>query len=305
MYDLIIIGGGPAGLGAGMYAGRYRMKTLLISPDRAGTLAKGHLIENYLGYKSIAGIELGEKFIEHVKTYETVEFKDGAVDKVEKKDSNFLVHVDKNVFECKTLFLGMGMQHRDLGVKGGETFAGKGISYCYNCDAPLFGGKTVCVVGGGDSAVNGVALLTEYADKVYMLVRSEVRAEPVNYDRIKDNKKVEIMLGEEIEEVKGDRFVNKVVLKSGKELDVQGVFVEIGYVPAAELIKELSVKTNEWGFIEVNNNMETSVKGVFSGGDLVASNTIKQVVSAVANGCTAAIAAYKFITTNKSGGKLR
>jgi thioredoxin reductase (NADPH) len=305
MYDLIIIGGGPAGLGAGMYAGRYRMKTLLISPDRAGTLAKGHLIENYLGYKSIPGIELGEKFIEHVESHETVEFKDGSVDRVEKKGGKFLVYVDKEKFECKTLFLGMGMQHRDLGVKGEEKFAGKGISYCYNCDAPLFGGKTVCVVGGGDSAVNGVALLTEYADKVYMLVRSKVRAEPVNYDRIKGNDKVEIMLKEEIEEVKGDKFVNKVILKSGKELDVQGVFVEIGYVPAAELIKELEVKTNEWGFIEVNDNMETSVKGVFSGGDLVANNTIKQVVSAVSNGCTAAIAAYKFITTNKEGGKLR
>ncbi|MBT3985477.1 FAD-dependent oxidoreductase [archaeon] len=305
MYDLIIIGGGPAGLGAGMYAGRYRMKTLLISPDRAGTLAKGHLIENYLGYKSIAGIELGEKFIEHVESHETVEFKDGVVDKLEKKGERFVVHVDGETFESKTLFLGLGMQHRNLGVKGEDDFAGKGVSYCYNCDAPLFGGKTVVVVGGGDSAVNGVALLTEYADKVYMLVRSKVRAEPVNYERIKDHKKVEIMLKEEIAEVKGDKFVNEVVLKSGKSLKVDGVFVEIGYVPANELIKEVGLEANEWGFLEVNDNMETSVKGVFAGGDLVAQNTIKQVISAVADGCTAAIAAYKLITTKKEGGKLR
>ncbi|MFH1972413.1 MAG: FAD-dependent oxidoreductase [archaeon] len=304
MYDLIIIGGGPSGLGAGMYAGRYKMKTLLISPDKAGTLSKGHLIENYLGYKSIPGMELGEKFIEHVKSY-GVEFLNGAVDKVEKKNDMFIVHVDGKAFEAKTLFLGMGMNHRELGAKGEEKFAGKGVSYCYNCDAPLFGGKTVAVVGGGDSAVNGAALLSEYATKVYVLVRSKLKAEPVNAERIKKNKKVEIMLNEEIIEVKGDKFVNEVILKSGKKLKVDGVFVEIGYVPSEVLISELGVKTNKWGFIEVNDNMETSTKGVFAGGDIVAQNTIKQVISAVADGCTAAIAVYKYITTNKTEGKLR
>jgi len=304
MYDMIIIGGGPSGLGAGMYAGRYKMKTLLISPDKAGTLSKGHLIENYLGYKSISGMELGEKFIEHVKGY-GVEFFNGTVDKVEKKKDMFIVHADKKIFETKTLFLGMGMNHRELGAKGEEEFGGKGISYCYNCDAPLFGGKTVAVVGGGDSAVNGAALLSEYATKVYVLVRSKLKAEPVNAERIKKNKKVEIMLKEEITEVKGDKFVNEIVLKSGKSLKVSGVFVEIGYVPSEVLIKELGVKTNKWGFIEVNDNNETSTKGVFAGGDIVAKNTIKQVISAVSDGCTAAIAAYKYITTNKTEGKLR
>ena len=305
MYDLIIIGGGPAGLGAGMYAGRYKMKTLIISPERGGTLSKGHLIENYLGYNSIPGVELAEKFIEHVEAHDTVEMKEGMVDKVEKKDEGFVVHVDNNSYECKTLFLGMGMQHKELGAKGEKDFEGKGVSYCYNCDAPLFGEKDVAVVGGGDSAVNGAALLSEYAKKIYLLVRSEVKAEPVNYERIKNNDKIDIMLKEEVAEIKGDKFVNKVVLKSGKELDVQGVFIEIGYVPSAVLIEELGLKTNKWGFLEVNENMETSVKGVFAGGDLVESNTIKQVVSGVSNGCTAAIAAYKFITTKKDGGKLR
>ncbi len=301
MYDLIIIGGGPAGYGCAMYAGRYRMKVLVISPDVGGTLSKGHLIENYLGFKSIPGAELGEKFVEHVKSYD-VEFFNGVVDKVEK---GFVVHSGDKKFEAKTLFLGMGMQHKELGVKGEADFLGKGLSYCYNCDAPLYKGKTVAVVGGGDSAVNGAALLSEYCKQVYLLVRSTLKAEPVNIERVKKRENVKIMLKEEVSEIVGAKFVEGVKLKSGEKLDVDGLFIEIGYVPSIELINELGVKVNKWGFIETNDNMETSVPGVFAGGDIVASNVIKQVISAVADGCTAGIAVYKYITTNKEGGKLR
>ena len=219
--------------------------------------------------------------------------------KKEKKDGKFLIHVDKNFYECKTLFLGMGMQHRDLGAENEEKFAGKGVSYCYNCDAPLFKDKTVAVVGGGDSAINGTALLTEYAKKIYLLVRSSIKAEPVNSERVKKSDKVEIMLKEEVQEILGDDKLTGVKLKSGKELKVDGLFVEIGYVPSVELIKELDLKTNEWGFIEVNDNRETSVPGVYAGGDIIAQNTIKQAIAAAADGAAGAIAAYKFITTKK------
>ena len=222
-----------------------------------------------------------------------------------KKSNGFVVYSGGKSFESKTLFLGMGMQHRNLGVKGEKEFVGKGISYCYNCDAPFYKKKKVVVVGGGDSAVNGAVLLAEYENEVYLLVRSEIRAEPVNADRLKKKSNIKIMLKEEIEEVVGSKFVEGVKLKSGKKLDVDGVFVEIGYVPSIELINELGVKVNKWGFIETNDNMETSVNGVFAGGDIVASNVIKQVISAVADGCTAGIAAYKYITTDKEGGKLR
>ena len=305
MYDLIIIGGGPAGLGAGMYAGRYRMKTLIVSPDKGGTVTKGHVIENYLGFKSVPGLELAKKMVEHTEAHESVEWYNGVVDKVEKKDGGFVVHSNEKTFESKTLFMGMGMQHRNLGAKGEEEFAGKGVSYCYNCDAPLFRNKVVAVVGGGDSAVNGAVLLSQYADKVYLLVRSSIKAEPVNADRLKKIDKVEVMLGEEVEEILGSGLVSGLKLKSGKTLDVNGLFVEIGYVPSIELIKELGVKVNKWNFIEVNDARETSVKGVYAGGDIVAQNTIKQIVSAVSDGCTAAIAAHKYITTEETGGKLR
>jgi len=300
MYDLIIIGGGPAGLGAAMYAGRYQMKTLVISTEKGGTLfTKAHLVENYLGFKSISGMDLANNFVEHVESYDTVEFYEGLGEKIVKKDGIFEVHSGAKVFEGKTLFLGMGMQHRDLGAENEEKFAGKGVSYCYNCDAPLFKDKTVAVVGGGDSAINGTALLTEYAKKIYLLVRSSIKAEPVNSERVKKSDKVEIMLKEEVQEILGDDKLTGVKLKSGKELKVDGLFVEIGYVPSVELIKELDLKTNEWGFIEVNDNRETSVPGVYAGGDIIAQNTIKQAIAAAADGAAGAIAAYKFITTKK------
>jgi len=305
MYDLIVIGGGPAGLGAAMYAGRYRMKTLVVSPDEGGTVTKGHVIENYLGFKSIPGLDLAKKMVEHTKNHETVEWFNGAVRKIEKREDGFVVHSGDKIFESKTIFLGMGMQHKNLGVKGEEEFVGKGVSYCYNCDAPLFRGKTVAVIGGGDSAINGAALLSEYAEKVYLLVRSEIKAEPVNAERVKNNPKVEIIFGEEVDGLVGGDFLEGVKLKSGKELKVDGLFVEIGYVPSVELIKELEINVNKWGFIEVNDNRETSVRGVFAGGDIIAQNTIKQVIAAVADGSIAGIAVYKFITTKHEGGKLR
>jgi thioredoxin reductase (NADPH) len=281
------------------------MKTLIVSPDKGGTVTKGHVIENYLSYKSVPGLDLAKKMVEHTEAHETVEWHNGTVDKVEKKGEGFIVHSGENSFESRTLFMGMGMQHKDLGVKGEEDFVGKGVSYCYNCDAPLFRKKVVAVVGGGDSAVNGAVLLSQYADKVYLLVRSKIRAEPANAERLNSIDKVEVMLGEEVEEIIGEGLVSGVKLKSGKSLDVQGLFVEIGYVPSIELIKELDLKINKWNFIEVNDARETSVKGVFAGGDIVAQNTIKQIISAVADGSTAAIAAHKYITTKEVGGKLR
>lgn len=295
MYDVIIIGSGPAGLSAALYAGRYKMKTAVISKDFGGTPLEAHWVENYLGFEGLAGAELAEKFVKHAKKF-GAEFIEDEVTKIEQKNKIFAVYTEKKKYEAKTIILATGMIHRKLEIPGENKFLGKGISYCYTCDGPLFKNKVVGVAGGANSACNGALMLSEYAKKVYIIYRGEkLRGEPILVEQIKKNPKIQIVYKTNIKEIKGDKFMTAAVLDTGEELRLEGLFVEIGLVPITALIKPLKINTDEQDFIITDDYRATNIPGVFAAGDILAGNKIKQVIAAASDGAIAAISAYKFL----------
>lgn len=294
MYDLIIVGGGPAGLAAAVYAARYKLKTVIISKETGGWMMYTHKIENYPGFKSILGSELTENMKEHTKSL-GVEIKDEEVVEVEKENNVFKATTKKGVYEGKTIIIALGTQRRKLNVKGEENFLGKGVSYCATCDAPFFKNKTVGVVGGGDSACKSALLISEYASKVYVFARGkELTAEPINVERLKQNKKVEILYNAEVAEINGDNAVKSVVLANKKNITLDGIFIEIGMVPSLALIKQLKLEMDDKGFIKTNTEMETNVEGCYAAGDII-SKQLRQIVTACADGAIAAFSAYRFL----------
>jgi thioredoxin reductase (NADPH) len=301
MYDVIIIGAGPAGLAAGMYAGRLNLRTLIIGEDVGGLIATTQLVENYPGFKRISGEELSERLLEHAEEY-GVELVEARVIDVEKTADGFRVLTDEDEsYSAKALIFATGTRHRRLPAKGAEQYENRGIYYCALCDGPLFKNKVVAVVGGSDSAAKEALLLAEYARKVYIIYRGEkLRGEPPNLRRIEENEKIEVIYRTNIVEVKGDRLLRSIVLdreyNGSKELSLDGVFVAIGGEPQSELAKKLGVETNEKGEIIIDRDSRTSVAGVFAAGDVVASS-FKQAIVGVAEGVVAAYSAYRFVTS--------
>ena len=290
MQDLIIIGGGPAGLSAGIYAARYMINTLLLVKDHGGAIAEAHLVENYPGYEEISGLELVEKFKKQAKKL-GVEIKDEEAIGIKKEKGYFLVN---NKHKAKKVILAIGTSRRKLNIPGEDEFIGKGVSYCATCDAPFYRDKIVGIVGGSNSAARAAQLLSEYAKKVYIIYRKEkIRAEPKICSQIDKNPKIEILNNTQVKEVKGDKFVNSVVFDSGEVFMLDGLFIEVGSVPSIALPKELGVKLDEKGYIVVNDAMCTSVKGVYAAGDITTgSNQWRQVITACAEGGIAAASAY-------------
>jgi thioredoxin-disulfide reductase len=298
IYDIIIIGGGPAGLTAGLYASRRTLKTLIITKDLGGQASLSHEIENYPGVGVIDGISLMNKFSEQAKSFGCqIEFQE--VKKVSQPGNNFIVETEKQKFEAQALILAFGLQPRDLAVKGEKEHVGRGVSYCATCDGPLFKNKTVAVIGGGNSALEAAEYLAKIAAKVYLIHRREqFRGEEVVLEQVKNDKKVEMVSSSEVVEIKGSQFVESIVIKNNghselKEIKVNGVFVEIGYSAKTEFIKDL-VKVNEAGEIITDKNTVTSQPGVFSCGD-VTDSSYKQVVISAGEGAKAALEAYKYL----------
>lgn len=292
MYDVIIIGSGPAGYTAGIYCVRYNMKVLLIGKEKGGAISKAHKIDNWPGDLGISGVALMDKVSRHCSSL-GVEIKNMNVTMLKKKGKNFLVSTDKGEFASKSLILAMGTERRSLGVEGEEKFAGKGVSYCFTCDAGFFKGKDVVVVGGGNASSMACELLSQYANKIYWLYRSKIKAVPSRVDNIRKTGKTKEIKGE-ISEIIGDRFVNGVKLKDGKSLKVDGVFVEIGATPSSVLCKEIGVKVNEFDYVIVDKKQMTNVKGVFACGD-ICDNVLKQMSVAVGEGAVAALGAYNYL----------
>jgi thioredoxin reductase (NADPH) len=296
-YDLAIIGGGPAGMSAAVYAARFRLKTLLLAREFGGVLANAPLIENWPGEKSLSGAELMAKLQSHVESL-GVDIKQASVDNISKKAGLFLIKSDEGEHESKSILLATGTKHRKLAVPGEEKFYGRGVSYCAVCDGAFFRDKAVAVIGGSDSAAKEALFLSENAAKVYIIYRKEkIRAEPINAERVEKNEKIEIITNTNVLEIKGDKFVTHAVLdkayKGSKELPIDGVFVEIGYDPQSDLAKALGAKLDK-GEIIIGSGSETSVPGVFAAGD-VTSNSFKQAITAAAQGVVAAKSVYDYI----------
>ncbi len=276
MRDLIIIGGGPGGVSAGIYAARKKIKTLLITDGFGGQSMISAEIGNWIGDQSISGYDLAKKMEEHLRAQEEIEIvDDDGVCVVQKIDGGFSV-VTKNgkIFETKYLLITSGSHRRKLDIPGEHEFDGKGVVYCSTCDAPIFKNKTVAVIGGGNSALESVIDLLPYASKIYLLVRSEIiRGDSVTQDKVRQHPNVEVVLNATPQEVIGDKFVTGLRykdMKGGeiKDLALEGVFVEIGLIPNSDFIKDI-VARDDYGAIVVDSKtQETSCAGIWAAGDV-------------------------------------
>ena len=305
-YDLIIIGGGPAGITAGIYGARQKLNTLLITKSFGGQIArKAVAIENYPGFEKISGLELIKRFEKHLRGQE-IDIEMDKVRKVEKKDKFFLISTEsKKEFETKTVIVASGADPRPLEIPGEKKYIGRGVSYCTVCDGPLFKNKTVAVVGGGNSGFEAAIFMANYAKKIYILEYSQkLSADEINQERVKKIGKIKIITNAALKEIKGDKFVNSIVYqarpsKRNNTLKVEGVFVEIGSQPATSFVKDL-VDFNERDEIKVDyESNQTKTPGLFSVGD-VNIGAYKQIVSACGEGCKAALAAYQYLQNLKT-----
>ncbi|MBI4994362.1 FAD-dependent oxidoreductase [Candidatus Peregrinibacteria bacterium] len=302
IFDVIAVGAGVAGLSAGMYCGRFNLKTLVIGEMPGGVITTTHLVENYPGIISITGADMGDEFLEHAQKFGAeIKFsRVGDIEKFEEKGKQFFrVRAAGEEFIGRAIIIATGTQHKQLGVKGEKEFAGKGVSYCALCDAAFFKGKTVCLVGGGDSSAIEALILAQQCKKVYMIVRKDIlRAEPINHKKVMESKNIEVKFLTEIAEIKGNGKVESVVFKSGEQMPMDGVFIAVGHVPASVLAGKLGIETDSNGQIKINRNSETNIPGVFAAGD-VTDARFKQAITGAAEAVTASYSAYQYIQKTK------
>jgi NADH-dependent peroxiredoxin subunit F len=299
MYDVMIIGAGPSGMTAAVYSGRKKLHTLLVSQDIGGQTTWTNRIENYMGYQFIEGPELMEKFEAQVKQF-PIDLKIGnGVASIRNLTEGFEVHTESGqVYQGKTAIIASGKRPRALNVPGEDKFRGKGVSYCSICDAPLFEGMQVAVVGGGNSALEAAGDLMKIAEHVYLISLTGLTGDQVLIDKIKETMNLTIYTEHETLSISGDDFVSHISIKGLKsteitELDVKGVFVEIGLIPNSDLAKGI-VFLNDVGEIEVNCNCETDVPGLFAAGD-VTNTREKQIIIAAGEGAKAALMAHRYL----------
>lgn len=295
---MLIVGGGCAGLSAGMYAARLNLKTILFAELPGGLITTTHIVENWPGIISTSGPDLGMSLWEHAKASGVVT-KSETIKTLEKQGDVFVAKSSRNEYHGKTVVLATGSLHRHLGCPGEEEFKNRGVSYCALCDGAFYKDKVVAIVGGGDSAAKEALFLAQHASKVYVIVRKDVlRAEPANHKLVMNEPKIEILFKEEVAEITGTESVERVRLNSGKELELQGVFVAIGQIPSTELATQLGAQLNEKKEIIINRHSETSVPGVYACGDCT-DTEFKQAITGSAEGVTAAYYGFEYI---KGGG---
>jgi alkyl hydroperoxide reductase subunit F len=300
MYDLIIIGAGPAGITASVYAARKRINFLVISMDIGGQTAWSGDIENYTGYQFITGTDLTAKFEEHMRKY-GVALKEGeAVSEIIRKAGphapTFSVATDRGVYEAKSVIIASGKKSKELGVPGEKELKNKGLTYCATCDGPLFSGKDIAVIGGGNSALDAALQLVKIANKVYIVnVSSSLTGDAVMEEKLRAAENILLYNNTRVLAVEGDGFVSGIrIMREGKEerLAVQGVFVEIGLLPNSEFAKDIA--KNEYGEIKVDIHNRTNIPGVFAAGD-VTDVPEKQIVIAAGDGAKAALSAFRYL----------
>lgn len=300
-YDIIIVGAGPGGLTAGIYAGRQGTKTLILDKNLAGGIGREvPEMENYPGFDLVSGLELAEKMknqcVKNVELHENEGV--NTIEKIEDNDYNFKVESDEHSYLTKTVIIATGSSHQQLNIPGEEEFKGRGVSYCATCDGMFFAGKDIAMVGGGNSALQEAVFLSNLGCNVTVIHRrEEFRAEQYLQDKLKE-KGIKTIMNATVEEIKGDMLVSSITIKdkeSGelKDLEVNGVFISVGYKPHTKLAEELGVDLDKNNQIITDKNQKTNIDYVYSAGDVCGG--VKQWVVACGEGAIAATSAYKDI----------
>ncbi|MBA2124051.1 hypothetical protein B9J78_03850 [bacterium Unc6] len=296
MYDLIIIGAGPAGITASVYAARKRMNFLVITKDIGGQAALSGDIENYTGYQFITGPDLAAKFEEHMHKFEITLKENEEVVELKKKEDKVWVKTNKDTYEAKTAIIASGKRSRELNVPGEKEFKNKGLTYCATCDGPLFTGKDVAVIGGGNSALDATLQLLKIARQIYLINNTPtLGGDAVMREKVEDAKFVTVLNNAQVTKIFGERMVSGIKIKRQdreEALSVEGVFVEIGLIPTSEFAKD--VEKNQFGEIRVNPYNETNIPGIFAAGD-VTDVPEKQIIIAAGEGSKASLSAFRYL----------
>lgn len=300
IYDVIIAGAGPAGMTAAVYASRANLETLMLERGiPGGQMANTEDVENYPGFDNILGPELSNKMFEHAKKF-GAEYAYGDIKEVEDYGDYKLIKAGNKEYHTRALIIATGAQYKKLGIEGEESLSGRGVSYCAVCDGAFFKNRNLVVIGGGDSAVEEGIYLTRFANKVTIVHRRDnLRAQKIIQDRAFDNEKIDFIWDTVAETINGtDGKVSSVTLKNTKtnevnDFDADGVFIYIGMVPLNEAFLSLGI-TNDEGYIATNENMETSIPGIFAAGD-IRDKELRQIVTATGDGSIAAEAAIKYV----------
>lgn len=301
-YDLIIIGAGPAGLSASIYASRYGIKHLILGKSVGGTVVWAHKVDNYPGLSSILGSDLAQHFLEQAQQLGG-KVENREVSRITKDSAGkFLVStLSDSSYQVQSIIIATGTKRRELGIPGEKKFIGHGVSYCCTCDAAFYKGKTVAVIGGANAACSGATHVAQFARKVYLLYRrSTLKAEPAWFKEIIQKKNIEIVYETNVLQILGSKTVEKIKIdkpyQNKTELLVDGVFVEIGGIPLSQFALDLGVATNDSGYVITDKNMATNIDGIFSAGDVNSYwQDFQQVITAVFEGALAAYSAYKFL----------
>ena len=302
-YDLLIVGAGPAGMTASIYASRANLSVLMLEKKYpGGQMLTTEEIENYTGFDHVSGPELSEKMFEHSKKFGT-EFGFGTITNIEVKDGLKYVTADDKEYVAKSVIIATGSEHRTLGIPGEEEFSGKGVSYCAVCDGAFFRNKEVVVIGGGDSAIEEALYLSNLVSKVTVVHRrDELRAQKILQDRAFAKENIEFIWNHVPVEIKGERKVSSIDLKDVKtgeisNISADGVFVYVGMLPQTDDFKNLGI-TDASGYIPTNDHLESSIPGIFAAGD-VRVKELRQVITATSDGAIAAQSAYNYVESTK------
>ncbi len=300
IYDLIIIGAGPAGITASVYAARKRLDFLVISLDIGGQAAWSGDIENYTGYQFISGPELTRKFEEHLRQYGPLLKENEEVLKLEKCAQVVCLKTDKADYQARSVIIASGKKSKELSVPGEKEFKNRGLTYCATCDGPLFGGKDVAVIGGGNSALDAALQMTKIANQVYVINKSsDLSGDAIMRQKLRESGNVRVLNNSSVSAVLGDKFVRSIRVKSlgnEEELTVQGVFVEIGLVPNSAFAQ--GVRKNPDNEIMIDAHNRTNLAGIFAAGD-VTDVPEKQIIIAAGEGSKAVLSAYHYLSKNK------
>lgn len=303
VWDFFVVGGGPTGVAAAIYASRFMLNSIVVGKEIGGLIVKTHLVENYPGFPSCTGQELMDAFLKHAASMKIPVVEDEVVSI--KKDGSFQFEITckEKIYYAKTVTFATGSKYRILDVPGYHEFYAKGVSHCATCDGAFFKNKIVGIVGGSDSAAKEALLLSEYAAKVYIIYRGdEIHPEPINGARVKANPKIEIITHTNIVAIRGNKVVTGVVFdmpyNGKKEFTLDGLFIEIGHIPLSDLAVSLGVTVNEKKEILIGSDARTNVAGIYAAGD-VTHSPYRQVITGAAEGVIAAFSAYEDINKHK------